>query len=313
MSPSYLLKSQLSEKQIEADVSFYLGWCSNDMPFRLLDIDEQETGADKLSTVTVPIYIQFKKSQGLQPLPPQQLKRRVVEDKMQSVRRFRRDNMLSDDPTLFFGLRAMAEHASDFQHNILLDHHRPESSHAIYVAPLHLDKERYFVDLLTGKRHLDDPWIWKRAELLSDVGLRAWLSRYAFQPFLRNHISIAPHERVSTHRHFYAFSASGDEVSWHSPSVVPGGPFRLSDFMTSRVRQMIAGTGDLPSPEQALGVCEYVAERYNFDIPGLRSSGTAFDRLRHYGRWLHKAHDIRQILLCADREKIMAIRERVFV
>ncbi|MFS8054246.1 hypothetical protein QD357_15545 [Rhizobium sp. BR 317] len=48
MSPSYLLKSQLSEKQIEADVSFYLGWCSNEMPFRLLDIDEQETGADKL-------------------------------------------------------------------------------------------------------------------------------------------------------------------------------------------------------------------------------------------------------------------------
>ncbi len=58
--------------------------------------------------------------------------------------------------TLFWSSR-YGEHASDFQHNILLDHHRPESSHAIYVAPLHLDKERYFVDLLTEKGTLTTP------------------------------------------------------------------------------------------------------------------------------------------------------------
>ena len=74
------------EKQIEADVSFYLGWRSNKIPFTLLDIDEQETGADKLSKVTVAICIL--------PLPPEQRKRQVVEDKMPP-----------HDPTLFWSTR----------------------------------------------------------------------------------------------------------------------------------------------------------------------------------------------------------------
>jgi hypothetical protein len=46
---SFKLDSELSEMQIEADIATYFGWISpigNSAPFRLLDIDEQITGAD---------------------------------------------------------------------------------------------------------------------------------------------------------------------------------------------------------------------------------------------------------------------------
>ena len=36
----YQIKSNLSEKQIEADVAGYFGYCSKSAPFRLLDTDE---------------------------------------------------------------------------------------------------------------------------------------------------------------------------------------------------------------------------------------------------------------------------------
>ncbi|MGT2514561.1 hypothetical protein ACVOMT_10265 [Sphingomonas panni] len=65
MSASYVIEGNLSEKQIEADVAKYFGWCAWGLPFDLRDVDEPLTGADKLSNVTVPIYAQFKKSTGL--------------------------------------------------------------------------------------------------------------------------------------------------------------------------------------------------------------------------------------------------------
>lgn len=66
----YEIKSNLSEKQIEAYVAGYFGWCSEDMPFTLLDTDELNTGADKEYHPQYGgvIYIQFKKSDGLEPI-----------------------------------------------------------------------------------------------------------------------------------------------------------------------------------------------------------------------------------------------------
>lgn len=215
--PAYHIDSSLTEKQIEADVASYLGWCSKDLPFRLLDVNEQETGADKLSDITVPIYIQFKKSHGLKPLHLVGIKSRKNESPLQSIRRFRSRHGLADNPSLYFQLRAKADGATDFQHNILYAHHRPQKSYAVYVAPLILDLKKYYNELCEGPRYLDDPWAWREGRLLTSWGPGVWLSRYGLQPFLRRHISIAPHQKVTTHNHYYAFSESGDEVSWHSP------------------------------------------------------------------------------------------------
>jgi hypothetical protein len=113
LSASYVIKGNLTGKQIEADVSSYLGWCAQDLPFRLHDVNEQLTGADKMSDVTVPIYIQFKKSTGLRGSSSQPARRRSNESALQAIRRFRAHHGLPDDPTLFFGLRKRAEGAID--------------------------------------------------------------------------------------------------------------------------------------------------------------------------------------------------------
>ena len=62
---------------------------------------------------------------------------------MEDIREFRCRNGLDDNPTLYFKLRNKAKTASDFQHNILKNHHTPPNSYAIYVAPLILDKNEF--------------------------------------------------------------------------------------------------------------------------------------------------------------------------
>jgi hypothetical protein len=300
---SFTIKGDLSEKQIEADVAMYLGWCSAGLPFRLLDVDEQETGADKRCDIVVPIYIQFKKSTGLKAAPPEGIRRRVNEGKLQGIRRFRQNKQLADDPTYFFQLRAKAETATDLQHNILLSHHRPQSSFAVYVAPLYLDRANYYDELTKGPRHLDSPWDWRRSDLHRVWDSFTWLSRFDLQPFLRNHISIAPHERVTDHNHYYAYSTAGDEVSWHSPSVIDVGPSRLSDFMSRRVKDIMLGTTDATLSD-ALEVAHNVLN--DLGVPAeyvMRDAESSFDRLRNYGHWLSKEHSIHQFLLCTTQRQ----------
>lgn len=87
---SYIKKTSLTERQIESDVAAYLAWCSIGAPFRLLDVNEQLTGADRLCDAVMTVYLQFKKSQGLDPLPNIVLKSRANESALQEIRRFRR-------------------------------------------------------------------------------------------------------------------------------------------------------------------------------------------------------------------------------
>ena len=163
----YQIKSNLSEKQIEADVASYFGWCSKDMPFRLLDTDELKTGADKeyKSIWGGLIYIQFKKSEGLKSVSEIQLSNRKDRSKLQDIREFRYQHGLDDNPTLYFKLRDKAKTASDFQHNILKKHHKPPYSYAIYVAPLILNKDEYYNALFNSchlyDRYRLDPFNWR--------------------------------------------------------------------------------------------------------------------------------------------------------
>lgn len=309
MGAAYHLKGNLSEKQIEADVAVYLGMCSGTRPFRLLDINEQATGADKLFNVTIPIYIQFKKSEGLAPLTTPSQPRRRNESPLQEIRRYRQQNQLADNPTLFFGLRAKAKTAVEFQHNVLMANHRPGVSYGIYVAPLHLDKDIYFNDLCAFPRYEVDPWDWRDSYLHSPDPAARWAHYFYFHPFLRNHITISPHVRVTTHEHYYAFNSVGDQVSWHSPEMVDGPIARLSDFMSARTREIMAGYDELPSPEIAVDAAERALEFIGTNPQQILFGETPFDRLREYGRWLHKTHEIRQMLICMTREDLKFVRE----
>jgi hypothetical protein len=141
MNKNYKLysDSELSEDQVEADVSSYLGYITPfwSKRFRIKSVDEQLTGADKLFDRFLPLYFQFKVSEGLKPLPNSfSLSRPNLP--LQKIRTFRLNNNINADPTLYFKLRKKAKTATNFQHNILKSLHNPPKQFAFYVAPLTL-------------------------------------------------------------------------------------------------------------------------------------------------------------------------------
>lgn len=302
----YEIKSNLSEKQIEADVAGYFGWCSQGMPFRLLDTDELETGADKEYHPKYGgvIYIQFKKSDGLEPISKVPLSGRKNMSKKEKIRKFRDKNKLDDDPTLYFRLRNKAKTAIDFQHNILKKHHCPPNSYAIYVAPLVLNKTAYYQSLFNScsDRYLSDPFYWR----LND--------KYSFQsirhiPFLKNHVSIVPHEKVDDSNHYYAYSQAGTDISWHSPSILEHEPRRLSDFIYNvfedKKREEVYTIQKI-----ANNIIETI-KKYQFESPFREFPRREFPfseyeeepilLIKKYGKWLKFNYNIKQFLIVRNQ------------
>lgn len=308
-TPKYYLKGNLSEKQIEVDVASFLGWCTppdEESPFRLLDIDEQATGADKLFNRGSAIFIQFKKSAGLKSTTEVASSTRRGRSAHEDIREFRTKQGLENNPTLFFQLREKAKTAADFQHNILLAYECPPYSRGIYVAPLLLDKDRYHQALhRSTDRFLLDPFYYRLKHI---VYARNWISRLGAVPFLREHVSIPPHERVATHKHFFAYSEVGTDISWHSPSVVNREPSRLSDFLVSTLGQAITNSESmLPIESLSRNILE-ISSTMGFSSPASASNISALDVLRRHGMWLKESHNIRQFLLLGNAQRIDEMR-----
>ncbi len=229
MNKNYKLyrESDLSEEQIEADVASYLGYITPfwSKRFQLKAVNEQMTGADKLFDRFVPIYLQFKVSEGLKPLENGfTLSRPHLP--LQKIRTFRRDNGISCDPTLYFKLRDKALTAKDFQHNILKSFHNPPYQFAFYVAPLTLSIDEYNRSLelsMTDKLFNFHPYHFRDEFFFTDMIKK----NIGLTPFLRGHVSIPPHEIVSTSEHYYSYSKAGTNIAWHSGENI-NGDFRLS-------------------------------------------------------------------------------------
>lgn len=300
----YEIKSNLSEKQIEADVAAYFGWCSQGMPFRLLDTDELETGADKEYHPKYGgvIYMQFKKSGGLEPISKVPLSGRKNMSKKEEIRKFRDENKLDDDPTLYFKLRDKAKTAIDFQHNILKKHHSPPNSYAIYVAPLILDKGVYYQSLFDScyeyDRYLLDPF-YRKLKCI---------------PFLRNHVSIVPHVDVFDSNHYYAYSQAGTDISWHSPSILEHEPRRLSDFIYNLFEDKKREEGY--TIQQIVNNIIEIAKNYQVELPfrdfpfrdfPLRDfpfneyEGEPILLIKKYGEWLKFNYNIKQFLIVRNQ------------
>lgn len=304
--PAYYIKGNLSEKQIEADVASFFGWCTPPEelnPFRLLDINEQITGADKLYDRATAIYMQFKKSNGLKSthtVKPSTSKRRSP---LEDIREFRESHDLEQNPTLFFQLHAKAKTASDLQHNVLLEYERPPASRAIYVAPLLLDKASYHAALHSStNRFLFDPFYYR---IGYEIYQRRWVSYFGAIPFLREHISISPHERVADHNHYYAYSETGVDISWHSPAIVEREPSRLSDFTVKFFQKVITEPDSMLSLRD---LAEKIADiSYNFGF----KKDNKIDHFRYFeehGRWLRETHGIRQFILLGSSKYIEKLR-----
>lgn len=235
---SYQVKSNFKEKLIEIDIARFLG-CFTPILGRLYyleDANEQLTGADLISedTNAIPIYIQAKVSQGLKTISKVPASTRRNRSSLEDIREFRHNFSLdiNDDYFLYFQLRKKAPTADDFQHNILMNYANTGFSHAFYVAPLIIEKNEYEKQFLDFHNFPFEPFYFHHYELRD----RNWTSYFGFIPFLRNHISIIPHERVDTHEHFYAYSKDGIDVTWHSPEYIDGNPSRLGDRIVKIMR-----------------------------------------------------------------------------
>lgn len=138
---------------------------------------------------------------------------------------------------LYFDLRNKQPHHRDFQHNILLRLRRRLQStglgDAAYVCPLFLDRSAYRTHLhWSGLSHWfqfwhRDPWD------LEDVLLNNGGNTIRFDniPVLAEHITVPPHNTVTTANHRYSFTEAGTELCFHSPEYLPDGASNLAQFL----------------------------------------------------------------------------------
>jgi len=292
---TYKIKSNLSEVQIESDVSSFFGWISKATPFRLLDVNEQLTGADKkFYDSGFAFFMQFKVSEGLKPIDEVPSSTKSNRSKLEDVREFRKARGLEDNPSLYFELRRKAKTASDLQHNVLLNYANKPCSQAFYVAPLHLDKTKYYTCLFDSvNRYQNLPFKSQKYKMYRDN----WVSHIGFVPFLKEHISIVPHERVTTHKHYYSFSQTGCEISWHSPEYINDGPMRLSDMLSREIQACL----DYEKFKD-------IKDLSNMLIDEMHDSGSyiedPIERIQEWGKKLYSENRIKPILLLGNSELI---------
>lgn len=300
--PSIKIKSGLSEKQIEADVATYFGWVSptNRSPFRLIDVNESLTGADKRFDSGIPIFMQFKVSQGLTPYSLSFTR----ETKLNRIRKFRKIETLNDDPTLYFKLREKAANANDYQHNILKKLAESPYSHAFYVAPLSLNSKEYndtFYDSAT--RYLNFPFHYRHNEIHQEL----YPSHIAGVPFLRNRVSIVPHVEVANADHYYSFGKSGSDIAWHSPVVLSQFGELLS-YRLARIFRTAILDYHLLTPLDALPEVIIRLAGYQNDDRLSNNNTPPLRRIQAIGRRLYEEHAIGMFMVLGNRQGLAELK-----
>lgn len=306
--PKYVIHGSLSEPQIEADVAEYFSWCTpldRTGPLHLVAVDEQLTGADKKFDAGCTIYMQFKKSTGLYSSKTVPISKSSTRSRMEDIREFRALNNLEENPSLFFQLRKKAEKAYHLQHNVLLSHEVKGYSRAFYVAPLELDKSKYYQALFNSEFRFSGNPIWFRRH--TAIRERTLVRYLSCSPFLREHVAITPHERVQDHQHFYSFSQTGTDICWHSPQLIGSGPSRLSEVISSIVENAISTAGEsLASLNRLSEVTLETSRQIGFDI---RRSDNSLETLKAHGEILAGTYGIRQFILLADTDRLKRLRD----
>ncbi|MBZ4191709.1 hypothetical protein [Niabella beijingensis] len=288
---SFKIDSQLSENQIESDVSSYLGYITPfwSKRFRLISVDEQTTGADKLFNRFIPIYLQFKVSHGLNPISPIALQ--FQKKPLANIINYRKNNNLSGNPILYFQLRKQAKTAQDLQHNILFQLNKPPQQYSLYVAPLTLEIAEY-------EKLLDADWLMKfyrfnpffdRDFELHDTSSQRDIL-LGSNPFLRHHISIPPHTLVNTHDHHYSYSKSGGDVAWH------GGEILSDDFRFSNQLLKILNTSY--NRDFSFSQRQFIEFINDFDdYRNVNNNEDDIFQILRFSNYLKTTHNIRMLLL----------------
>lgn len=311
MLTEYQIETDLSEKQIEADVASYFGRLSPlfGKTLRLLDIDEQLTGADKRYYQRgVAYFFQFKKPIGLKSTTSLKLpaKPRKNESKLMAIRRFRDANNLDQTPySVCFPLHGDAlTPVNQLQHNILFAHEKPPHSRAMYVCPTVLNSHAY-----VNAMHVP---VWRRPfvhpfERLATRNVLAGTAKFALEtaPFLRGHATVVPHVPVASHDHYYSFSIHATDYAFHSPELIGSyRPSRLSDFLGAELRRIALEPDSVASLDVlARRIYESSTEAMTLQVaPPDRQD--PIEWIQRYGIELRARFGIRQMLLLVNPDEM---------
>lgn len=218
----------------------------------------------------LPFYMQFKRP--FAHTVPSRAK--IIKD---------RDNLSPKLPTaprtLFFSLQDKLKHHKDFQHNVLYRLRSKLRSKgrgdAAYVCPLFLDRQAYFLrshmaGLLSWVRHWpSQPYHLQTMTVRTASGHSVHVPSI---PILSEHVSIPPHDLVTTAAHKYSFTERGSDVCFHSPKYLPEGGLSFQDWLGSLISMASLEDGLTPFGDSRHYLEELVdaalgENRREFEIP----------------------------------------------
>jgi hypothetical protein len=202
-----------------------------------------------------PFYMQFKRPSAY----PESSTSKIISE--------RKSLDLSAAPrALFFGLRQKQETQRDYQHNVLYRLRNRlrarDIGDATYVCPLFLDRSAYrFHVHMSGLMRWVIPWRYSPWDS-KDILINSSNGSMTFDaiPVLREHVSIPPHEKVTSADHSYSFNEQGSDLCFHSPLSLPQGSLSLTEFLKNLIGDPDGNDRFIPADESGKILHELFAE-----------------------------------------------------
>jgi hypothetical protein len=298
---SFRLDADFTEETVGFAIESFLALLS--FPYHRFSIEpfsgakERTLGADARLVGRVagfrPFYMQFKRPFAY----PDHSTSKIIKD--------RRKIKLGTLPlSLYFPLREKQPSHSDYQQNVLFKLRdrllKRKLGDAAYVCPLFLDRSAYrFHVHLAGLSRWLRRWRFDPFEL-EDVLIRAGGNTIRFDrlPILNEHVTVPPHEKVSSAKHTYSFNERGAEVCFHSPRHLPDGSASLGTFL-KQISQGFLNDGEKVTDQTGITELNSLLDAVPADtLPiELRDTGDGRNFLERWFAWgdfLQEQYDIQQ-------------------
>jgi len=245
--------------------------------------EERRFGADARLDGNIrgfrPFYMQFKRPAAY----PDYSRSKIITDRV-------RLDLETQQRILYFPLREKKASHPDYQHNVLykLRQHllTNKTGDAAYVCPLFVDRSAYRLNLhLSGLRRW--PFFWREIPWeLEDILLHDRNGPIHFDriPVLAEHITVPPHDLVTSAKHRYSFTENGTDLCFHSPKALPDGSSNLAKFL-SRVSDAFLRRGQKITHDRASSVLADLIQAVYGDQK-FDETSIHVDKLDPIGQWL---------------------------
>ena len=156
------------------------------------------------------------------------------------------------------------------------------------LPPLTLSIDEYNENLrasLIDRLFTIDPFFYREERVFT----RTVRNHLGIVPFLRGHVSIPPHEKVTTSEHYYSYSKSGGNIAWHSGEKLKG-DFRLSTQFRQILNYAYSNKGAGYNKEEFVKFIEAFLNERNekFDVQQNSIDRTIFE----FGIYLKQVYNI---------------------